>query len=169
MDALDIDPEPVSGTGLSRPVMASLPCEFDHNATNSGVDSPLTAAVKQSTTPQIIAALPQRHTDNITHLSPTTLESPASRPSIPPTNNTRPESLVVTGTSTQGMSTTAPDDHLTPEEAEFLHSLYSRNVPHGEIIDMMRVLREKRSASTAMEGPSNQAIDEEPPAYRVES
>jgi hypothetical protein len=68
--------------------------------------------------------------------------------------------------------------HLTSEEAQFLHTLLSQNVPHGEIVDMMRVMRaQRRAAGTRTDrgrGPEGSVRDatadagaDAPPAYDV--
>jgi hypothetical protein len=64
--------------------------------------------------------------------------------------------------------------HLTPEEARFVHSLYSQNVPHGEIVDMMRLMRAERgTGSNPTERGSGTAVattvveGDAPPAYNV--
>lgn len=142
---------PMSGNSLARKIETNQPYGFNQTPINLPAETPLATPIDRPTTPMTRYS-PLYH---IMASSPTASEVRASSTSTPPTGS-------VGGGSTQRPFSTDSDSHLTPEDAQFLHGLYSRNVPLEEIADMMKIMRAEREASNRAGGAGGRAANAEP-------
>jgi hypothetical protein len=92
--------------------------------------------------------------------------APSIQTSIPPSalNLPLPPAPAPAPSPPSNLDSTPEMARLTPEEARFVHTLYSQNVPHGEIVDILGAMRAERGTGT---NPTEQAPGDAPPAYNV--
>jgi len=84
---------------------------------------------------------------------------------FPPTNDSIQPLLL--GSESTCLSSASPSTPLTPEEAQFLNSLYHLNIPPTEIAALMNAMRERREPYVGGEAAKVGAAAQlhQPPAY----
>lgn len=155
-EAVDIDPVPnvamsESDANRTNGVRASRLSSSHDMPASFAADAPLIPPTDQSPPlpPPKTTASPQPHSASAAPV--------ASSSSIPPTVGTT-SPFIGTLPSTNHPT----ENHLTPAEAQFLHGLYSRGIPPGEIADMMNVMRERREGSSRPRASSHRVPASEP-------